>query len=99
VSLGEAGKVTYDPTTGKLTWNAGNVPAHAGTFSPARTLSFKVRLSASQAQVNQTPTLVKTIRYQAKDLFTGEDVSGGTEDVTTASISGSDPYSKARVTQ
>lgn len=96
-SLSEAGKVTFDPATSKLTWRPGNLPAHAGSFTQPKVLSFKVRLTPSSSQVGQAAPLVKTIRYQARDLFTGQDISGQAGDVGTADLSGTDVYSKSQV--
>lgn len=96
-SLSEAGKVAFDPATSKLTWRPGNLPAHAGSFTQPKVLSFKVRLTPSSSQVGQAAPLVKAIRYQARDLFTGQDVSGQAGDVGTADLSGADVYSKSQV--
>jgi hypothetical protein len=84
----ESSKVSYDQATGILTWNFGNLPAHTGVFSQARTLQFNVKISPSSSQANQAPTLAKNIQLSAQDLFTNQTVTAGAEDITTNDISG-----------
>lgn len=85
VSAQEAQNVQYDPSTGKLTWNVGQLPAHTGQFSMQRTLRFGVRIIPSASQAGDQPTLVKDIQFNAKDTFTGQAVSATGHDLTTDS--------------
>jgi hypothetical protein len=93
----EAGRTTYDPATGKLTWRLGSVPAHAGSFTAARQMAFKVRVVPSAADVGRSVPLLKNLKYQASDLFTGENISGDADDVTTASLTGDNNQGSGQV--
>lgn len=85
----ENSNVQFDPSTGKLAWNVGVLPANTGRFSPPRTLTFQILLNAASSQVGQSPTLVKDIQFAAKDLFTLQNVSSHANDITTANLTGS----------
>ncbi len=95
----EAGRVEFDSTTGKVTWNFGGLPAHTGQFSSSRTLQFQVRIIPSASQVNQSPTLVKDIQVSAKDIFTGQNVTINTDDITTGDLSGDQGWGNGQVIQ
>jgi uncharacterized repeat protein (TIGR01451 family) len=95
----ESGRVEFDSTTGKVTWNFAGLPAHTGQFSSSRTLQFQVRIVPSASQVNQSPTLVKDIQVEAKDIFTGQNVSINTDDITTGDLSGDQGWGSGQVVQ
>jgi uncharacterized repeat protein (TIGR01451 family) len=95
----ESKNVQYDSATGMLTWNFGSLPANTGRFSTPKTLDFQVKINPSASQVNTSPVLVKNIKYSAKDLFTGEDITGKISDVTTNDISGTNSYGNGQVQQ
>lgn len=82
----EAGNAQFDPTTGKLTWQVGPLPAHTGQFSAARTLQFGLKLIPSASQAGDTPTLVKTIQFSASDSFTSQTVNASADNITTGSV-------------
>ena len=88
VNAAEQRNVQYDPATGKLTWTVGALQAHTGQFSPARTLTFNVRLNPSSNQAFTSPTLVKSIAMDATDLFTSAAVHDTADDITTDSVQG-----------
>jgi len=92
VNAAERENAQFDPATGKLTWKAGVLPAHTGKFSPAKTLEFELSLNPSPSDAGASPTLLRNIRFTAKDNFTGENVEIRTEDLTSASLSGQDGY-------
>ena len=54
----------------------------------AKILEFQVKLNPSASQVNQSPTLVKSINFAAKDSFTGENISVSADDLTTNDVEG-----------
>lgn len=89
----------YDSSTGKITWNFGSLPAYTGKFSSAKYLEFQVKLNPSSSQIGQSVVLVKTINYNAKDLFTNQDVSGNTEDIRTSDVSGTGGFGNGTVGQ
>ncbi len=83
ISAAQKNNVTFDPSAGKLTWNVGALPAHAGQFVAAPTLSFNLNLNPSSNQVGQAPTLLKTITLNATDSFTQAAVIDTANDLTT----------------
>jgi hypothetical protein len=97
VNAAEASKVQFDPSTGKLTWNVGSLPAYTGKFSQARVLEFNLKFYPAASQVSQSPVLVRGISFSAKDSFTGEDVNLISNNITTADITGADNYGKGMV--
>jgi hypothetical protein len=97
VTAKEAGAVTFDSSTGKLTWKVTQLDAHTGDFNPARILTFNVRVNPSSTQVNRELTLFRNIQFTAKDTFTGENIELKTEDVKTTDIP--DGFSSGRVQQ
>ncbi len=88
VTPGEQNKVIFDQSAGKLTWNVGQLPAHTGQFSQARTLEFNINLNPAPAQANQSPVLIKNITFSATDSFTQQPVHNTANDITTSSIQG-----------
>jgi hypothetical protein len=88
VTPAESQNVQFDPSTGKLTWNAGVVSANAGRFSSPKILEFNISVNPSQSLSAQSPALVKTINFSAKDSFTSDQINLSTENITTASIEG-----------
>ncbi len=98
INAAEQKNVTYDASTGKLTWNVGALPAHSGQFTAARTLTFNINLNPSSNQVGQSPTLLKTIALDATDSFTQALIHNTANDLNTSSASGSG-YGGGAVTQ
>lgn len=99
VNSSEASKVDYDPTTGKITWKVGIVPAHAGKFSPAKILDFGVNILPSASQAGQAPVLVKDISFIAKDSFTEQDIILNMDNIQTDDLAGEDRFQNGRVVQ
>ena len=97
VGSAERGNVEFDESTGKLTWRVGVLEAHAGKFSPARILEFTVAANPSPADAGNSLALLRNIKFYAKDGFTEEGIDLGTEDLTTASLSGQNGYSNGSV--
>jgi hypothetical protein len=71
----EVGLVSFDQSTGKLTWKVGALPAHTGDFSPLRKMSIQVRIIPSSSQVGSQPELLKTVSFTATDSFTEQSVN------------------------
>jgi hypothetical protein len=99
VTTAESGNVQLDPSTNKLTWNVGSLPAYTGRFSQSRVLEFNVTLNPSSSQVNQSPTLVNTINFTATDLFTNQAVNISADDITTSDVSGTSGFGNGQVVQ
>ncbi len=88
ISSSETANVKYDATTGKLTWNVGQLSAHSGSTSPLRTLKFNVSITPSSNQVGQQMSLFKNITFTAKDTFTGQNISLNTQELSTDYLAG-----------
>ncbi len=86
VSAKEKASVSFDPSTKKLTWKVGLLPAHTGDFVPARKLTFTVTVMPISSQIGREVVLFKDISFIGKDIFTTQDVSLDTNDITTQSI-------------
>jgi hypothetical protein len=97
ITPAESSKVQFDPSTGKLTWNVGNLPANTGRFGPARILEFQLMLNPSASQANQVPTLVKNINFTARDIFTLQDISLSATDITTDHAGGENSFGNGTV--
>lgn len=81
-------KLQFDPATGKITWSAGLLPAHAGKFTAAKSVEFSITVRPSASHANQTPTIVKNVSFAAKDSFTSEKIELVGQNITTSDLSG-----------
>lgn len=88
----EAGNVTFDQSTGKLTWKVGTLAAHTGDFSPLRKMSIDVRIVPSSNQANKEVELLKTVALKILDSFTGENLNLTGGAITTSSLKDSNGY-------
>jgi hypothetical protein len=86
VNGGESKNVSYDPSTGKVTWKVGTLAAHLGDFNPARSLSFNVRVNPAASQVGQNVVLFRNISFNGKDTFTSQDINLQAPDVTSSDL-------------
>lgn len=75
--------VTYDAASGEVRWRIGRLPAGTGVISPALTAAFQVSIVPSGADAHKTPLLVSEATFSGKDSFTGEDISGRIDALTT----------------
>jgi len=62
--------VTYDPNTGEIIWDVGDMKAGIGYTSPAKEITFQIGLIPSANQAGQTPELVANITAEGHDKFT-----------------------------
>ncbi len=86
VTSSEKNLVKYDNSTGKLTWNLGQLLAHSGESRPERVLEFTVKITPSNSQVGQSVVLFKNISFSATDDFTGQSLSLDLDDVGTNNL-------------
>ncbi|HAO65017.1 TPA: hypothetical protein DCQ44_03505 [Candidatus Taylorbacteria bacterium] len=75
--------VAYDPISGKVTWNVGNIKTNTGFVSAPRQVSFQVSISPSLTQVGLVPTLMGDSTLQATDAFTNAALSSVSDSLTT----------------
>lgn len=61
---------TFDPDTGELLWNVGDMKAGIGYTSPAKEITFQVGFIPSANQAGQTPELITNITAEGHDKFT-----------------------------
>jgi hypothetical protein len=90
VTSKEAANVTFDASTGKLTWKVGTLSANAGSFNPKRELSFNLTINPTASQAGNNVTLVKTINFSGTDGFTTLPIQLKTADVTTDDLGNSE---------
>ncbi|MBU1292573.1 hypothetical protein KJ819_00715 [Patescibacteria group bacterium] len=83
------GSLTYNPTSRRVTWNAGEVPAGAGS----RTMSFQVKLLPSVSQRGTSPILMSAQQITGTDRFTQKSISFTNPEVTTNTLA--DPQFQA----
>lgn len=86
ITPAEQKNVTFDQSTGKLTWNVGALPAHTGTLTPARRLEFVVRISPSASQANQSVLLLRGLTLDASDTYIGQAVHVEADNITTETV-------------
>lgn len=67
-------QVVYNPATGELSWNIGNVVANTGYGSLPRQVAFQVSIIPSRTQIGTSPILVESAELIARDALTGSDV-------------------------
>ncbi len=91
----ESPNVTFDPSTGKLTWKVGTLSAHTGDFNPKRQVSFNLQVNPTASQVGSAVTLVKGLNFTGKDAFTGKDIKLTIDDLKTDDLDGG--FSDGRV--
>lgn len=83
VNAAESKAVSYDASTGKLTWRVETLKAHSGDFSPARNLEFVVRVVPALASVGLPITLVKNIQFSGTDTSTNQIINRTANPVTS----------------
>lgn len=66
--------LSYNPSTGRLSWIIPTVPAGTGIVSPTFEAVFQVGITPSVNQVGQSPELIKEVSFEAVDNFTKEDI-------------------------
>lgn len=86
LSSRDLSNLKFDPSTGKITWTVGNIPAGSGSFVPSKNVSFKLNLTPVPAQANKQVVLMKNIAFTANDSFTKEKVNLSLENITTQDV-------------
>jgi len=78
-----ADAVSYDATSGTLTWNVGTLPSGTGFSKPMREAAFQVALKPSIGQIGTVPSLVSGITFSGTDAFTNLPVNATMQSLTT----------------
>lgn len=76
-------RLSFDQKSGEVRWKVGEIKAGVGVLSPALTSSFLVSILPSEADAGQALTLLRDVRFTARDAFVGEDVEVPGEPLTT----------------
>jgi len=66
----EKSKVTFDVNASKIRWKVGGVPAFTGRFSQAKSLTFQLHVTPTEANRGQSMLLLKDIQATGTDDFT-----------------------------
>ncbi|HEU5114996.1 MAG TPA: hypothetical protein VFT82_04500 [Candidatus Paceibacterota bacterium] len=63
--------ISYDPKSGSVEWDVGDVPANADIGSGAKQVSFQISFTPSANQAGGSPDLVSDAAITGTDVFTG----------------------------
>jgi len=64
----------YDSKTSTLTWNLSNIPPGVGTNFAPYELYFQISITPSVNQIGQSPSMVRSSRFEGTDTLTGENI-------------------------
>lgn len=75
--------IEYNERTNQIIWNLGQIENGVGIISPAKEVAFKVRIRPTADMEREVVTLLKEQLFEARDLFTGEDLNARGSNKTT----------------
>ena len=75
--------LTYNPVSGEVDWNVGNIKTNTGFGTTPRQVSFQVSILPSLTQAGSAPILVGQSTLKANDAFTGTLLTSATDQLTT----------------
>lgn len=75
-----SGKLNYNADARQIIWQVEKVSPDSGSYRAG----FEVTLTPSEADIDSYATLVNSIRFQSKDIFTGLTVSGNLPAIDTS---------------
>ncbi len=81
-------RVSFDPQSGQIAWNAGELKAGAGYGTGAREVAFQISFVPSLSQVGTTPVLIEEASAEGADSFAGISVKSNTRSPLTTALSG-----------
>ena len=76
-------QISYDPTSGQILWNVGNMVANTGVNSEPRSVSFQVAVTPSITQASSTIMLLNGATMTGTDAYSGESLNTSQPPVTT----------------
>jgi hypothetical protein len=76
--------LSYDFSSGQITWLPGLVNAGTGVVSPIKEVAFRVGITPSINQLHQAVVLLNQALFSAQDSFTGRTYQTLSESVNTA---------------
>jgi len=81
----EKNRLSYDPNSGKITWNIGDLAAFSGKFIPVAKVSFQLEVTPNETDRNKVVNLLSNIQATGTDGFTNLDIQ--TPKINTVSTS------------
>ncbi len=75
--------ISYNETSGQLTWNIGEIPAGAGYTTAPIELFLPVSVTPAQNHIEETPGILRNITLRAVDSFTDKTLEIGPDAVPT----------------
>jgi hypothetical protein len=82
-------RVSYDPVSGTVVWDAGEVKAGVGIGGSPREVAFQVALAPVDSQAGTVPQLISAASVSARDRFTLREVTHTTRAPLTTRFSDS----------
>jgi hypothetical protein len=70
----EKTRLTYDPSSGKITWRLDTLPAFTGKFSPALTVSFQLEVTPTESDHGKPINLLSNIQAGGMDTFVNQTI-------------------------
>ena len=67
--------LSYDPSSGKIRWQVGNIPAFTGKITPARKVTFQLSVTPDVSDQGSVMKLLSDVRTTASDAFTNQQIS------------------------
>ncbi len=80
----------YNDKQRTVTWDLGSLPAGVGIVFAEYETNFQISITPSVNQVNQAVSLLRNIKFEGTDTFTGEVISRTIPDISTTNINDSD---------
>ncbi|MDP2593413.1 MAG: hypothetical protein Q8P52_02055 [bacterium] len=87
-------KVSYNPVTGGISWDAGETLPGAGYSEPPKELSFQVGFVPSLSQVETSPIIIGSAVAQGEDRFTDTRVTSQIKPALTIRLSTDSAYNE-----
>lgn len=76
--------ITYNSNNGQIVWKIGNVDSYTSFKPTKKQVIFQVGYTPSVADVGRVPVIVNRTTITGEDDFTGQNLSGESESVTTS---------------
>jgi hypothetical protein len=81
----EKNRLSYDPNSGKIIWDIGDLSAFSGKFIPVAKVSFQLEVTPTETDRNKVLNLLSNVQAFGNDSFTGKDIQ--TQKINTVSTS------------
>jgi hypothetical protein len=83
----EKNRLSYDPNSGKITWNIGDVDAFVGKFKPAVIVNFQLEVVPTEVDRNKSVDLLSNIEATGMDSFTNQTIkTDSIPDISTSTL-------------